>query len=78
MTAQVTITAKAGPAEQSTALVLTGVTSVVIDVVSQLLQIYQGADVSGPAKEFDLTGVTTLTDTISGSGNAAVHTIVVS
>jgi hypothetical protein len=74
MPSQVTVTAKTGPAVQATSLVLANVTSMVVDMDRKVLQVYQGSLLSGPAKEFDLNGVTTLTDTISGAN----HTIVVS
>lgn len=74
MPSQLTVTAKTGPASQSTAAVLSGVTSIVMDIKRQVVQVYQGNELTGPAKEFDLTGVTVLTDAISG-GN---HTLVIS
>jgi hypothetical protein len=69
-----TVTAKTGPAKQQTAVVLSGITSIVIDVKRQVIQIYQGKELSGPAMEFDLTGVTTITDTIAATN----HTVVIS
>ena len=69
-----TVTAKTGPAKQATALSLAGLTSITIDVRRQVIQLYQGNELTGPTKEFDLTGVTTITDTIAG-GN---HTLVIS
>lgn len=74
MPSQLTVTAKTGPASQSTAAVLSGVTSIVMDIKRQVVQVYQGNELTGPSKEFDLTGVTVLTDAISG-GN---HTLVIS
>lgn len=73
-TASATVTAKTGPAVQATATVLAGITSFTIDVKRQLLQFYQGNELTGPAKEFDLTGVTTITDTIASTN----HTLVIS
>jgi len=69
-----TVTAKTGPAKQVTSLSLTGLTSISVDVRRQVIQLYQGNELTGPTKEFDLTGVTTITDTIA-SGN---HTLVIS
>lgn len=74
MPSQLTVTAKTGPASQNTAQVLAGVTSIVVDIKRQAVQVYQGNELTGPTKEFDLTGVTVLTDAISG-GN---HTLVIS
>lgn len=71
-TASATITAKSGPASQSTAIPLDGITSFTVDVKRQVLQIYQGNELTGPAKEFDLTGVTTLTDTITATNHVLV------
>lgn len=73
-TGSATVTAKTGPAAQVTAVVLAGVTSLVIDIKRQVVQLYQGNELTGPAKEFDLTGVTTITDTIASTN----HTIVIS
>jgi hypothetical protein len=73
-TASATVTAKSGPAVQSTAQVLSGITSFSIDVKRQVIQFYQGNELTGPAKEYDLTGVTTITDTIASTN----HTLVVS
>lgn len=61
--ATATVTAKAGPAQQATAIVLTGVTAISIDWARMLVQLYQGSLLTGPCKEFDLTGVTTFTIT---------------
>lgn len=74
MPSQLTVTAKTGPASQNTAQVLAGVTSIIVDIKRQVVQVYQGNELTGPSKEFDLTGVTVLTDAISG-GN---HTLVIS
>lgn len=61
--ATATVTAKAGPAQQNTAVVFSGVTSLSIDWGRMIVQLYQGAQLTGPCKEFDLTGVTTFTIT---------------
>jgi hypothetical protein len=67
-----TVTAKSGPATQSTALSLTGITVFTADVRRSVLRFYQGgSETDGPAKEFDLNGVTTFTVAISG-GNFTV------
>lgn len=69
--ATATVTAKSGPAVQSTAIVLTGITSYSVDVRRSVLMFYQGNELTGPAKEFDLNGVTTFTTVISG-GNFTI------
>ncbi len=60
-TASATVTAKSGPATQSTAIALAGITSMSVDFRRMVIQLYQGNELTGPAKEFDLTGVTTFT-----------------
>lgn len=72
MTCSVTVTAKTGPAKQVTAVTLAGVTSISVDVRRLVIQIYQGNELTGPSKEFDLYGVTTITDTIAGTDHAIV------
>jgi hypothetical protein len=67
-----TVTAKTGPAKQATSMALAGVTSVTIDIKRQVIQFYQGNELTGPAMEFDLTGVTTITDTITTTNHAIV------
>jgi hypothetical protein len=67
-----TITAKTGPAKQRTASVVSGLTSIVIDVKRQVVQLYQGNELSGPCQELDLTGVTTITDTITTTNHVVV------
>ncbi len=62
-TGTATVTAKSGPAVQSTAIALTGVSSFSVDLLRKTIQLYQGAQLTGPCKEFDLTGVTTFTVT---------------
>jgi len=71
-TMSATITAKTGPAKQLTATVISGITSLVIDVKRQVIQVYVGNELSGPAKELDLTGVTTITDTITATNHVVV------
>lgn len=65
--ATATVTAKSGPALQSTAVALTGITSMSIDWRRMIIQLYQGNELTGPEKEFDLTGVTTLTIATPGT-----------
>lgn len=72
--ANFTVTAKAGPAIQATAISISGVQSYFVDARKLVLQLYNTSDQTGPAREFDLTGVTTFTTSISGG----VFTIVIS
>lgn len=65
---QATITAKSGPAIQNTAIVLQNVSAVLYEPDRKVLFVTQ-ANPFG-VKEFDLTGVTTATITIT-SGNFA-------
>lgn len=67
---QLTVTAKTGPAIQSTAQVLLAVSDIKYDFVRQVVTVTS----NGVAKEYDLTGVTTLTLTLS-AGN---YTLVLS
>lgn len=70
-----TVTAKTGPNQQVTAGVFNGITGMLVLPDRKVLQLFTGGDTnSPPAKEFDLTGVTTFTVTISGS----TYTVVVS
>lgn len=62
MASQITVTAKTGPGNQVTSLVLTGLGSVKYDFTRQVVTIEH----SGGFKEFDLGGVTTATISISG------------
>jgi len=73
-TMSATITAKTGPAKQRTASVVAGLTSITIDVKRQVVQLYQGNELTGPSQELDLTGVTTITDSIASTN----HTVVIS
>lgn len=73
-TMSATVTAKTGPAKQRTASVVSGLTSIVIDVKRQVIQLYQGNELTGPTQELDLTGVATITDTIAATN----HTVVIS
>ena len=65
--ATATVTAKSGAAIQSTAIALAGITSISIDWRRMVLQVYQGNELTGPAKEFDMTGVTTFTIATPGT-----------
>jgi hypothetical protein len=70
-----TVTAKTGPARQATTLALSGLTSISVDVVREVISLFAGGEVNkAPYKEFDLNGVTTITDTITNG----VHVIVIS
>lgn len=63
-----TVTAKTGPDRQVTAAVFTGITGMLVLPDRKVLQLFTGGDTnSPPAKEFDLTGVTTFTVVIAGS-----------
>lgn len=70
-----TVTAKLGPGNQATAMVLNGITGMLVLPDRKVLQLFTGGDTnSPPAKEFDLTGVTTFTIAIVGN----TYTVVVS
>lgn len=69
-THQATVTAKTGPATQNTAIVITGVRKVEFDLDAPSIQIQTTTGVGDNIKEYDLTGVTTVTCTIT-SGNYA-------
>jgi hypothetical protein len=70
-----TVTAKTGPDRQLTAAVFNGITGMLVLPDRKVLQLFTGGDTnSPPAKEIDLTGVTTFTIAISGS----TYTVVVS
>jgi len=76
MPATLTITAKSGPNLQNTAAVFTNLTGVLFLPDRRLLQAFTGGDTnSPPEKEFDLTGVTTCTVVISGTGQTVAFTI---
>lgn len=63
-----TVTAKAGPNVQATALVLTGLTGMLFLPDRKIVQCFTGGDTnSPPEKEFDLTGVTAVSVSISGN-----------
>lgn len=62
-----TVTAKTGPNITNTAQILAGVTSLSFDIKRQVIQIYQGNELTGPAKEYDVTGITTFTIATPGT-----------
>jgi len=66
----VTITAKTGPDRQVTGLVINEVDTVELDLAGKIVRVASPKGIS----EYDLTGVTVITDTITG-GN---HVIVIS
>ena len=71
MSAQVTVTAKTGPNQQVTALVIPGVAQVLLDYDMNTIQVFKDGQVP-PYKEFDMIGVTTVTDTITAGNHAIV------
>ena len=66
MPSQLTITAKSGPAVQSTAVVINNVLGYVVDLVGRSLQV-RTSDQPNRVLEYDLVGVTTFTTSISGA-----------
>lgn len=63
-----TVTAKSGPNLQTTAKVFTGLTGMLVLPDRQVIQLFKGGDTNSPPEyEFDLTGVTTFTVSISGT-----------
>jgi hypothetical protein len=67
---QVTVTAKTGPAIQNTAIVVTNVKNIAFDFDAPSVQIQVNTGVGDNIKEYDLTGVTTITCAVT-SGNTA-------
>lgn len=68
MPVTLTITAKSGPNVSNTAAVFSSGTGILFLPDRRILQFFTGGDTnSPPEKEFDLTGVTTVTVAISGS-----------
>jgi len=62
------VTAKSGPNIQATALAINGAGGILFLPDRKVVQIFTGGDTnSPPEKEFDLTGVTTVTVAISGN-----------
>jgi len=70
MPSQVTVTAKTGPASQVTGLVLTDVTSITYDYDKKVATIFMSGGKG--IREFDLAGVTVITDTITGANHVLV------
>jgi len=66
MPSSATITAKAGPAIQSTAIVINNVLFYSVDTVKRVLQATT-SDQPNRVIEYDLVGVTTFTTSISGA-----------
>lgn len=63
-----TVTAKYGPGNQATAMTINGCTGVILLPDRKILQLLLGGDTNTPPmKDFDLTGVTTITMTITGN-----------
>lgn len=60
-----TVTAKTGPAKQATATVISSVVGINYDLQRQVVAVTTSD--SNQTKEFDLTGVTTLTISLSSS-----------
>lgn len=68
MPVSLTITAQTGPGRQNTAAVFTGKPGILFLPDRKILQLFDGGDTnSPPMKEFDLTGVTTITCTVTGN-----------
>lgn len=68
MPVTLTITAKSGPDRQNTAAVFSGKPGILFLPDRKVLQLLDGGDTnSPPIKEFDLTGVTTVTCVITGN-----------
>ena len=68
MPSQLTVTAKTGAGITVTSLVLGNLAWILFDLVKGVVSCGQDGDVplSGEVKEYDLTGVTTVTCTVSG------------
>lgn len=68
MPVNATITAKTGPDKTVTATAFPGCTGALFLPDRKILQLFTGGDTnSPPAKEFDMSAVTTVTLTISGT-----------
>ena len=68
---QVTVTAKTGPDRANTALVIPNVIQVDLQLNDRRLFVHTEQQAGDNIKEYDLTGVTVLTCTITG-GNYAI------
>jgi hypothetical protein len=62
---QVTVTAKTGPNVQNTAAVIANVQAVNFDLMQPSLQIQTVTGAGDNIREYDLTGVTTVTCTVT-------------
>jgi len=68
MPVNATVTAKSGPDRQSTAQLFSGLTGILFLPDRKVLQLLLGGDTNTPPmKDFDLTGVTTVTCVVSGN-----------
>jgi len=68
-TGSATMTAKTGPAVQNTAIALANITRFDLDLARSVLTVYYGTNQIG---YYDIVGVTTLTDTITGTNQVFV------
>ena len=68
-TASATVTAKTGAAVQNTAIALPNITRVDTDYARSVITVYYG---TGQIGYYDLVGVTTFSDTITGTNNVIV------
>jgi len=63
-----TVTADYGPGLTATAKVISGIKTFVVDIEKQVLSFrLSNDDVTSPQLEYDLSGVTTFTATLSGA-----------
>jgi hypothetical protein len=67
---QLTVTAKSGPAQQSTAKVISNVTGYTVDLMNRVIHV--STSDSPLVQDYDLVGVTTFTTTITGATYALV------
>jgi hypothetical protein len=67
-TGSATVTAKTGPAVQNTTIALPGITRFDLDLARSVLTVYY----NGLIVYYDLVGVITLTDTITGTNQVFV------
>jgi hypothetical protein len=68
MPVNATVTAKSGPNIQATALVINGAGGILFLPDRKIVQVFTGGDTnSPPEREFDLTGVTTITCVVAGT-----------
>lgn len=69
---QVTVTAKTGPNIQNTAVVIPNVQAVNFDLMQPSIQIQTVTQAGDNIREYDLTGVTTITATVTAGAIAFV------